>query len=296
MKRRYAVVDVFTDDTFGGNPLAIVLDAAGLSTASMQAIAAEFNYSETSFVLPPTDPVNTAKLRIFTPKSEMPFAGHPNVGTGFWLARDGQVFGRSIGDHLIFEEIAGLVPITPIRTDGNVVGAVVTAPAKLSVHGDVDPAIIAACLGLDVGAIRTDLHAPCVASVGAAFTIAQLHDPTALARIMVHPAEFARLPATARDLYVYAWDPDDAASGIDIHCRMFAPLDGIAEDPATGSANAALAALIASLRPPANLALRIAQGDAMGRPSRLHASVDATGTVMIGGHCVVIADGYLLID
>jgi trans-2,3-dihydro-3-hydroxyanthranilate isomerase len=296
MKRRYAVVDVFTDRAFGGNPLAIVLDAAGLSTESMQAIAAEFNYSETSFVLPPTEPGNTASVRIFTPKSEMPFAGHPNVGTGFWLAREGHVFGQPIGDRLIFEEIAGLVLIAPIRNDDGVTGAVVTAPARLSVGDHVAPDIIAACLGLDIGDIRTDLHDPCVASVGAPFTIAQLRNPSVLAQIVVHPAEFVRLPAAARDLHVYAWDLDAAASGIDVHCRMFAPLDGIAEDPATGSANAALAALIAANRPPDHLALRIAQGDAMGRPSKLHAAVDVTGTVTIGGNCVVIANGYLSID
>jgi trans-2,3-dihydro-3-hydroxyanthranilate isomerase len=296
MKRRYAVVDVFTDRAFGGNPLAIVLDAEGLDWALMQAIAAEFNYSETTFVLPPTDRTNTANVRIFTPKSEMPFSGHPNVGTGFWLAREGILFGRPIGEHLRFEEIAGLVPIAPIRNDDGVIGAAVSAPARLSVSGRVAPEIVAACLGLEVADIRTDVHAPCIASVGAPFTIAQLREPAMLERIVVHPAYFVQLPATAHDLHVYAWDTDASASGIDIHCRMFAPLDGIAEDPATGAANAALAALIASYRPPGDLVLRIAQGDAMGRPSRLRATVDTAGGVTIGGTCVVIADGYLLID
>src|ERR1700720_1365565 len=111
MQRRYITVDVFTDRAFGGNPLAVVLDSGGLSTAQMQAIATEFNYSETTFVLPPRDAAHDAQVRIFTPRAEMPFAGHPNVGTAFVLARTGTSYGRTIaGDRVIFEEKAGLVP------------------------------------------------------------------------------------------------------------------------------------------------------------------------------------------
>lgn len=296
MKRRFATVDVFTDRAFGGNPLAIVLDAEGLDTATMQAIAAEFNYSETTFVLPPANPAHTASVRIFTPKSELPFAGHPNVGTGFWLAREGSVFGTSVGDRLLFEEAAGLVAITPIRDGGALTGADITAPQSLSLTGTIAPDVIATCLGLEPADIATAAHHPCIASVGTPFTIAEVRDSTVLDRIVTDPAQFTRLPATAHDLLVYAWDGDPSARGIDIHCRMFAPLDGIAEDPATGSANAALAALIASLRPPANLTLRIAQGDAMGRPSRLRATVDPSGRTTIGGSCVAIAEGHLTID
>jgi trans-2,3-dihydro-3-hydroxyanthranilate isomerase len=296
MKRRFATVDVFTGRAFGGNPLAIVLDAEGLSSAAMQAIAAEFNYSETTFVLPPRNPAHTAQVRIFTPKSELPFAGHPNVGTGFWLARETAVFGKPVGDDLVFEEIAGLVPIRIIRNAGAVIGADITAPQRLSIGEAVPPALIAACLGLDESDVISSVHPPCVASVGTAFTIAQLRDPALLERIVVDHARFAQLPAQAHDLHVYAWDTDEARSDIDIHCRMFAPLDGIPEDPATGSANAALAALIASTRPPADLVLRIAQGDAMGRPSRLRATVSAAGIATIGGTCVVIAEGHLSID
>src|SRR5216684_3305268 len=112
MKRQFVTVDVFTDRKFGGNPLAVLPDAEGLSSEQMQAIAAEFNYAETTFVLPPKDPKHTAEVRIFTPKAEMPFAGHPNVGTAFVLARAGESHGRAIsGDRLVFEEKAGLVPL-----------------------------------------------------------------------------------------------------------------------------------------------------------------------------------------
>ncbi len=128
MQRRYITVDVFTDRAFGGNPLAVVLDAGGLSTAQMQAIATEFNYAETTFVLPPRDGANDAQVRIFTPKQEMPFAGHPNVGTAFVLA------GRAAKPpaRLKFEEGAGLVLVDILREAGRVVGAELTAPQALS--------------------------------------------------------------------------------------------------------------------------------------------------------------------
>ena len=103
MQRRFMTLDVFTRDRFGGNPLAVVLDAEGLDGKTMQTIASEFNLSETTFVLPPEDETHTARVRIFTPRSELPFAGHPNVGTAFAVARQGQLFGRPLGDHLVFE-------------------------------------------------------------------------------------------------------------------------------------------------------------------------------------------------
>ena len=122
MKRQFVTVDVFTDRPFGGTPLAVVLDAQGLATERMQAIAAEFNYAETTFVLPPRDPRHTEEVRIFTPKAEMPFAGHPNVGTAFVLARANE----KSGDRLVFEEKAGLVHMDLIREGGVVVATRLT--------------------------------------------------------------------------------------------------------------------------------------------------------------------------
>src|SRR3984893_9330995 len=127
MQRRYITVDVFTDRAFGGNPLAVVLDAGGLSTAQMQAIATEFNYSETTFVLPPGDPAHDAQVRIFTVRSEIPFAGHPNVGTAFVLATQA----AKPPARLVFEEKAGLVPVEILTGQGRVVGAELTAPQGL---------------------------------------------------------------------------------------------------------------------------------------------------------------------
>src|SRR6266550_2459658 len=149
MKLEFATVDVFTDRRFGGNPLAVVTNAQGLSTGQMQAIAAEFNLAETTLVLPPRDAAHTAEVRIFTPKAEMPFAGHPNVGTAFVLARAGESYGRAIsGDRLVFEEKAGLVPLDITREQGTVVAARLAAPQKLTLGDEVTPEIVASICGL----------------------------------------------------------------------------------------------------------------------------------------------------
>src|ERR1700723_3777677 len=132
MQYEFLTVDVFTDCRFGGNPLAVLPNAEGLTAAQMQAIANEFNLSETTFVLPPKDPAHTAEVRIFTPYYEMPFAGHPNVGTGFVVGRHGSVYGGAVGDPLLFEEKAGLVAIEQLKDDGAIVGARLTAPQALS--------------------------------------------------------------------------------------------------------------------------------------------------------------------
>ncbi len=138
MQLQFQTVDVFTGTQFAGNPLAVVLNAEGLSTGQMQAIAAEFNLAETTFVLPPQDAAHTAEVRIFTPRSEMPFAGHPNVGTAFVLARAGACYGRAInGDRVLFEEKAGLVPIEILRDGATVVGARLASPQPLSVGAEI---------------------------------------------------------------------------------------------------------------------------------------------------------------
>jgi trans-2,3-dihydro-3-hydroxyanthranilate isomerase len=140
----FQTVDVFTDRQFGGNPVAVIPDARGLSEAQMQAIANEFNLAETTFVLPPSDPTHTARVRIFTPRAEMPFAGHPNVGTAFVLAHQTTVCGaRFDREKVVFEEIAGLVPMTIDIVDGAVVGAALAAPQRFKAIRDVDIALVA---------------------------------------------------------------------------------------------------------------------------------------------------------
>ena len=156
MQRRYITVDVFTDRAFGGNPLAVVLDAGGLSTAQMQAIATEFNYSETTFVLPPQDAGHDAQVRIFTVRSEIPFAGHPNVGTAFVLATQAS----KPSARLLFEEKAGLVPVEILTQDGKVVGAELTAPKPLKRLTQFNAEQAAACASLSAADIKTDRHPP----------------------------------------------------------------------------------------------------------------------------------------
>jgi trans-2,3-dihydro-3-hydroxyanthranilate isomerase len=166
MRRRYATADVFTKRMFGGNPVAVVLDAIGLSSGQMQAVAVEFNYVETTFVLPPRDPAHTAQVRIFTPDREVPFAGHPNVGTAFILARQMAARGEKVPASFVFEEAAGLVPIQLLHEQGIAIGAELTAPEPLSRRAKVPAERAAACLCLTVDDVRTEAHVPQVVSVG----------------------------------------------------------------------------------------------------------------------------------
>jgi trans-2,3-dihydro-3-hydroxyanthranilate isomerase len=298
MQLEFVTVDVFTDRRFGGNPLAVVPDGRGLTTAQMQSIAAEFNLSETTFVLPSRDALHTAEVRIFTPKAELPFAGHPNVGTAFVLGRRGMVHGRAIGDIAVFEEQAGLVPVDLLTDNGTIVGARLTAPQPLSRGADIPVDIIAAACSLAPGDIDTVHHHPCVASCGNAFIFAELKTRQALAAAQPRVDVFAgRLPiGGAAGVHLYL---RESGGEIDIRARMFAPLHGVPEDPATGSANVALAGLLASLRPEPDLALqlRIAQGSEMGRPSLLEAFAEKRGgrvaETRIGGHCIGVMTGTI---
>ena len=299
MKRPFTTVDVFTDRRFGGNPLAVVTDAAGLSDAEMQAIAAEFNLAETTFVLPPADPAHTARVRIFTPKAELPFAGHPNVGTAYVLARAGNAGGRPLaGDRLLFEEIAGVVPVEVSRRDGAVTAATLAAPQAFAVAEDLPVETVAALAGLAPDDIVTTRHRPLIASCGARFAFAELTSRAALARAACRPDAFARHLPMDRAVGLHLHVAGDLP-GLDVQTRMFAPLHGIAEDPATGAANVALVGLLASLRPESDLdfAIAIGQGFDLGRPSRLEAAATKRGGIVtatfIGGSCVPMLQGTI---
>jgi len=304
MKRRYVTTDVFTDRMFGGNPLAVVLDAEGLSTTAMQAIALEFNYSETTFVLPPDNAAHTAKVRIFTPRTEVPFAGHPNVGTAFVLARESPfaaAAAASASGIFLFEEIAGLVPLKLLREHGDTIGAELRAPEALSQRTIVSREVAAACLSLQPADIAMHAHAPRIISVGLPFLVAELSSRDALRRSKPNVAAHAELlPLDGADAIFAYWRAPDESPASDettLHARTFSPLDGIVEDPATGSACAATIALLATLeaRERTELAWRIHQGVDMGRPSLLlgrTSTRDRTVTAThIGGRCVAAFEG-----
>jgi trans-2,3-dihydro-3-hydroxyanthranilate isomerase len=299
----YVRVNVFTGERFGGNPLAVLTDAKGLTDAQMQAIARDFNLSETTFVLPPDNPQHHARVRIFTPAQEMPFAGHPNVGTGFVLAR-AMV---NPPQHLVFEEIAGLVRVHVLRgADKQINGARISAPRSLSIGDDVPIETIAACSSLTRADFLTNAHNPLVASVGTEFVIAEVASLEALARATPDIAAFRAAGAASGTtlpgaqlrfaLLLYVRRDGDATR---LRARMFAPLGGVLEDPATGSACAALAALLTSMAPGENVDLHyeIEQGVEMGRPSLLIASgrKTAEGPVeaTVAGSCVPAARGTL---
>jgi trans-2,3-dihydro-3-hydroxyanthranilate isomerase len=298
MQLEFVTVDVFTRHRFGGNPLAVVLNAAGLTTAQMQSIAGEFNLSETTFVLPPKEPEHTAEVRIFTPRAELPFAGHPNVGTAFALAKRGGIFGRPIGDRLVFEEKAGLVPLDVLKDGAAILGARLTAPQLLSCGDEVAADIVAAACSIAIDDIETRHHAPCVASCGTAFIFVELKTRRALAAAQPRAEIFSRNFPVGGATGIHLYLPE-RADGVDIRARMFAPLHGVPEDPATGSANVALVSLLASLRPETDLSLRlqIAQGVEMGRPSLLDAAAEKRGgqviAATIGGHCAAVMTGII---
>ena len=301
MQRRYITVDVFTDRAFGGNPLAVVLDAGGLATAQMQAIAAEFNYSETTFVLPPRDSANDAQVRIFTPTSEIPFAGHPNVGTAFVVAAQA----TTPPSRLRFEEGAGLVAVEILVEAGRVAGAELTAPQPLKRTTEFGAEQTAACLSLSTTDVRADRHPPQIVSVGMPFLVAELSSREALRRARPDAASFARIfPCDgAFAVYFYTRDVPSAEQPCDLQARMFFPgSSGLIEDPATGSATVAAAALLADLDSTRDgeLSLRIGQGFDMGRPSLLLTRVHKqNGTVVsahVGGRCVPMMEGTFRLE
>ncbi|WP_026620299.1 trans-2,3-dihydro-3-hydroxyanthranilate isomerase [Ensifer sp. WSM1721] len=298
----FVTVDVFTSKRFAGNQLAVIPDARGLSDREMQAIATEFGYSEVTFVLPPENPENTARVRIFTPTIEVPFAGHPNVGTAFVLGRQKEVFGRELGDALRFEERAGLVEVALHRNDGIVTGARIVAPQALAVGPAIDATTIAACASLRPGDLADQTHAPVRVSVGLPFAVAEVRDVDTLSKARPNVTAFEGANAhypLAEDsfsLFLYARTPGQSWQ---IRARMFAPLDNVIEDPATGSASAALGAYLVSLLPEADaeIDLVIEQGVEMGRRSLIAVNVSKTnGTVhkvSISGDCVTAMRGEI---
>jgi trans-2,3-dihydro-3-hydroxyanthranilate isomerase len=296
----YFTLDVFTDQRFGGNPLAVILDARGLTDAQMLAVTREFNYSESTFVLPAEDAHTTRRVRIFTPGGEVPFAGHPTVGTAIALIHAGDVAPTGDEVRVVLGENVGPVPVTVRMTDGVPTWAQLSV-AQLPVEdAPPDAAIVCEVLGLQLSDLLSlETHAPRAVSCGLPFLIVPVNsrDAVARARVNLGPYEQQFRGTTASMMMVVAQIDD--TTGVDLHCRVFCPDDGVPEDPATGSANAALGGYLAARTPRDNTTLRwvAQQGIEMGRPSRLEIEVDKRdgqiAAVRVGGSAVLMSEGRL---
>ncbi len=297
MRLPYHILDVFTDRRFAGNPLAVVLDADALEAARMQTIAKEFNLSETVFVLKPQRPAHTARIRIFTPSREMPFAGHPTVGTGALLAALRTPVSHGHAEALVvLEEEIGIVRVgVRLRADGAPF-AEFDAP-KLPEEVGTLPAAdrIAAALGLIPAEIGFENHRPTKYSAGNAFAFVPVASLEAIGKARVAPQHWSALQGQGAFLYCR----QTVHTGAAFHARMFAPEFGIAEDPATGSAAVAFAGVVHRFDGlPDGMHKRvIEQGYEMGRASDIELSLNIEGgklvAVRIGGHAVRVAEGMI---
>lgn len=295
MARHFVTLDVFTAQPFAGNPLAVVMDADGLDTAAMQAIAREFNLPETVFVLPPSSQSSRARLRIFTPVRELPFAGHPTVGTAVLLgALEGE------GGDLVLEERIGLLRCSVERIDGERGRARFLLPQEPRPGDEVeDAAPIAAALGLTLDDLGCDAFAPANWSAGNMLTFVPVRGLDAISRACPQPGSWdSAFPANERlGAYLFCRETVDAAH--QFHARMFAPAFGVPEDPATGSAAAAFAGLLAHDGgiPAGKHRVAIEQGYEMGRPSviQLELTMHAgrLNSAYVGGEAVRVMQGII---
>ncbi len=295
MEYQYYVCDVFTDTAFGGNQLAVLPNATGLTTTQMQQIAREFNYSETTFVFPATQG-HTKKIRIFTPTREVPFAGHPNIGTAFVLATIGDL---GAAQQITFEERAGLVEIA-LNENSNSIFCELKAPEQFSLGETLEVATIAKALSIPEEAIVSETHLPQLASVGLPFIMVELNSLKALQSAKPNLDGFQVIldQGIMPDIHMYLRNND----AFDLRTRMFAPFDGVPEDPATGSANCALTALLTHYNQKASgqFAYTIAQGVEMGRPSVLKSRAEKRDgqvrNTWIGGDSVMSCKGVIYVD
>lgn len=300
MNARYLTADVFTDRRFGGNQLAVFPDAREIAPDLMPQIAREFNYSETTFVLPPTDPKHTARVRIFTPGGELQFAGHPTIGTAHILATIGAIAMTGDETHIVFEEGVGPIPVT-IRSTGGQPESAQLSVAKLPEIGPPPPSIetLAKMLSLSKDDVLDGDMSPQAVSCGTPFLFIPLRDRAAVtrSRLKLDLWEAALGGYLTNKVMVFAMDGE--LSGSDIRARMYAPGIGVPEDPATGSACVALGGYLAARDPRFDGTLRwiVEQGFEMGRPSILEVEADKVGgkitAARVGGKTVVVCEGSM---
>ena len=303
MDLEFYTVDVFSNKIFGGNPLAIFTNTDDISTDLMQSIASEVNYSETVFIQKPKNKDNTAKVRIFTPKNELPFAGHPNVGAGFLLSCFPNLIpGNYSKNKMVFEEIAGLVNVIPQYNGNTVVGSKIEAPNKFHKLETVPTSAIQNCIETNEGSIITSNDPPVVAGVGLDFVIAEVQNKEILNNARCNISAFSEADKN------FSYGEDFFSLMIyyrgnqqNIFARVFAPLSGIVEDAATGSACGALGALLASQNNDRNnkYNYKIYQGEMIGRPSLINVSIlKEKGQIKrtyISGECVLVSKGNFFI-
>lgn len=298
---RYFTADVFTERPFGGNQLAVIPDAAGLSAEQMLSITREFNYAESTFVLPPDDPSNACRLRIFTPGGEVPFAGHPTIGTAFVLASIGRLPLAGAETDVVLEEKIGNIPVRITAREGLPVHCRFSVARLPELQAALPaPEVIAPMLSLGVDDLAGGAFEPQAFSCGLPFSFVPLRNRDAVRRARLRLDLWERSLAAEPHHMVMVFALDAEETGHDIRARMFAPGLSVPEDPATGSACAALGGYLAlrDRRQSGTLRWIIEQGYEMDRPSQIELEVDrskgAVTAVRIGGASVMMMQGELL--
>ena len=293
MKYTFHIVDVFSSTPFGGNQLAVLPDAAGISTEGMQKIAREFNFGETTFVLPKNDPANTCRVRIFTPRAELDFAGHPSVGTACALVMKQHV---RLSDpiRLILEENVGPVTVDVARRNGGFHGTLTLSGKIEAPTGAPSPTDLAAVLSIEPAEVSQVFFA----GVGVPFCFAQLNSNEVVDRAAINRAAWAATLSRAWSPHIFFF-AGNLRDGGKLYARMWAPALGVEEDPATGSACAALVGAMASKHDFGGTAYRLSiqQGVSMGRRSEIEAEARKSGSVVtsvsVGGATTYIASGEI---
>lgn len=298
---RFVTADVFTSKRFGGNQLAVLPDARGLSDEQMLAITREFNYSESTFVFPPDNAANTRRVRIFTPGGEVPFAGHPTVGTAFALAAIGDVALTGPTTRVVLEENVGPVPVIITSTNGQPTFCQFSV-AKLPEVGPPLPSRgdLARCLSIDEADVLSDGWSPQIVSCGLEFAFVRVRDRGVVARSRMHLESWERHLANTLGQAVMIFAMDAEEPGHDVRARMFAPGFGVPEDPATGSACAALGGYLAARsKEDGTQRWIVEQGYEMGRPSLIDVEADRSGgtisAVRVGGASVLVSEGRITV-
>jgi trans-2,3-dihydro-3-hydroxyanthranilate isomerase len=300
MQARFVTADVFTDRRFGGNQLAVLPDSSGIPPELFQSIAREFNYAETTFVLPPADTRHAARVRIFTPGAELPFAGHPTIGTAHVLASIGAIPLTGDETKIVFEEAAGLVPVTVHARDGKPTFAQLTSPQVPAIVGEApDVESLAELLSINTNDVLLSPVGPAVVSGGIPLLFVPLKDNAvvARARLNLNTYELLMRDYISDKVYIFSLEGEGLRGGV--HARMFAPAIGIAEDPATGGGAVALGGYLAMLEPLTEGTLRwkIEQGVEINRPSLLEVEADKKAgkvtAVRVGGSTVLVSEGTM---